>query len=156
MARQEHERENLLRDATAFTERIEFAPRDPVPAGRKGVFIGFRSDGRASFYFGDDPVYHFTPAGQLRRAFVASRLIKIEGEELVAMRRVREAGQVQLVSRPLRGRPLQEFRETLREHLHQLAEDLQNDCLESVGQVPADADIASRAVGWLQRWASGR
>ena len=53
MARQEQEREDLLREAVALVERIEVQT-----AREQGtVVIGFRRDGAASVYF-DDPDGH--------------------------------------------------------------------------------------------------
>ena len=67
MARDESDREDLLREATALVERIELAPADA--ADDEHIVAGFRRDGALSIYFGADPVYHFNSAGELRRAY---------------------------------------------------------------------------------------
>lgn len=72
MARQEHDREDLLAEAVALVERIELRVGD----WPQSVTAGFRRDGSASFYLTADEVYQFNTARQLRRAFLAGRLIK--------------------------------------------------------------------------------
>ena len=47
MARQESNREDLLREATALVERVELH----VPAFEEPIVVGFRRDGCASFLF---------------------------------------------------------------------------------------------------------
>src|SRR5688572_18570527 len=65
MARQEQDREDILREATALVERVELLiPEFPEP-----IVAGFRRDGSASFFFGADPVLQFNAQGKLRRAF---------------------------------------------------------------------------------------
>ena len=87
MASQSQDRENLLRDATAFATRVQLL----VSWGDRSevVFAGFRAGGAASFYFDQDPVYHFNTAGQLRRAYVDDFLVKAEAGQLVRLRRQR-------------------------------------------------------------------
>src|SRR3954447_20411722 len=97
MSRHESDREDLLREATALVERIELT----VGGFDLPVVCGFRRDGAASFYFGADPVYQFNAVGQLRRAFVAGRLIKAERGRLVALSRERTENEVALVRHEL-------------------------------------------------------
>ena len=83
MAREEADREDLLGDATAFVERIEWRLPSGDPTAQSDppgqiVFAGFRADDAVSFYFDADPVYHFNAAGQLRRAFCQGLLLKAE------------------------------------------------------------------------------
>ena len=63
MAKQEQDREDLLREGKQMSLRAE-ASIDGVV-----VVIGFRSQGQASFYFGADPVFQFNAALELRRVF---------------------------------------------------------------------------------------
>jgi len=63
MAKEEQDREDLLRDGRQMSLRAE-ALIDGVV-----VVIGFRSQGQASFYFGADPVFQFNAALELRRVF---------------------------------------------------------------------------------------
>lgn len=93
MAREESSREDLLAEAVALVPRAEFV----VPDEAEPVTVGFRRDGAASVFFGEDPAFHFNAAGELRRAYVGGRLIKAERGRLVALTRLRTATEVQLV-----------------------------------------------------------
>ena len=64
MAREEQDREDLLREASALVERAEVALAD----GATRVVLGFRRDGCASFYFGSERAYQFNTDDALRRA----------------------------------------------------------------------------------------
>src|SRR6186713_1143176 len=97
MAREEHDREDLLREATAMVERASLR----VGFFAEPVFVGFRRDGSVSFYFGGDPVYQFNAAGELRRAFCDGALYKAVRGELVEMHRERTDAETRLVSRSL-------------------------------------------------------
>src|SRR5690606_4241518 len=97
MARQEQDREDLLKEATALVERVELAI-DGMP---EHVVVGFRADGCASFYFGPEPVWHFNTSQELRRAYVGGLLYKAEQGRLVSLQRNRTSGQVQLLRHEL-------------------------------------------------------
>lgn len=145
MARHEQEREDLLRDAVAFVERVVFASEEYAE-----VFVGFRSSGAASFYFDQDPVYHFNSAGELRRGYLNGELIKARGGKLVAMRRERPGGEVQLVSRQLDTQATAQLLAQAREQLQALLDALEQETPRVVGQVPTDADVPGRVLAWLQ------
>ncbi len=72
MARHEEEREDLMRDAKALVDRIELV----VPGFEEPVVVGFRTNGAASFYFGQDAVYHFNSQLELRRALSTTRFTR--------------------------------------------------------------------------------
>ena len=72
MARNQSDREDLLREATALVERAELR----ISGWSEPVVVGFRRGGGASLFFGGKEVYQFNAGGELRRAFVAGRLIK--------------------------------------------------------------------------------
>lgn len=146
MARQESEREDLLREATALVERVELA----VAGYDEPIVCGFRRDGSASFYFGGEPVYQFNTACQLRRAFVAGRLLKAEGGRLVALSRERSATQVTLVRDPLSDDELASLLATMQGHLSRLRMALDGGAFESHGEVPGGGDVAGRLLCWLK------
>ena len=147
MARQEIEREDLLRDATALVQRIELAPL--AAASGEHVVMGFRSDGGLSVYFGADPVYHFNSRGQLRRAFCEGLLFKAEQGRLVSLRRVRRENEVQLVRHDLADETQTQFLADMQARLHELAWRCAERKLVAVGQVPAAADVLGRTIDWL-------
>src|SRR5262245_42412456 len=84
MAREIHEREDLLRDARALVPRAML--RVELDGRMVDVFAGFRGES-LSLFFGGDPVYHFNARGELRRAFVAGQLIKAERRRLIFIER---------------------------------------------------------------------
>lgn len=97
MARQEHDREDLLAEATALVQRCELRVRGCDEL----VFVGFRGDGCGSVYFGPDEAYHFNTAGELRRAHRDGLLFKADRGRLVSLRRERTEGQVALLRHDL-------------------------------------------------------
>lgn len=145
MARQEIPREDLLRDARALVVRGELR----VQGFAEHVVIGFRANGAASVYFGEDPALHFTSDNRLRRAFIDNDLYKAVDAQLVRMRRVRTEGEVQLQSRPLTDTEQQELLDQLRTQLTRLEQSLASRAYTLVGQVPSDGDLPARAQGWL-------
>ena len=75
MARDEADREDLVKEAVAYVVRGEFT----LPNWEQPVFIGFRANGNFSFYFGSEPVYQFDARGRLRRAFLNGKLYRQRG-----------------------------------------------------------------------------
>ena len=65
MAKDAHDREDLLRDATGYVHRVEFT----IPDRDELVFCGFRQCGAFSLYWTQADVLQFNSAGELRRAF---------------------------------------------------------------------------------------
>jgi len=147
MARQELDREDLLRDATALVERIELAPTEAELGDH--ILIGFRSDGAMSIYFGADAAYHFNPKGQLRRAFCDGLLVKAENRRLVSMQRIRQGSEVQLLRHRMLDEEQAEFLAAMLRRLRDLVQMHGKHALVTVGQVPADADVLSQAMRWL-------
>jgi len=151
MAREEHDREDLLRDATAFVERIEFEPNQSAVDGKDHIFVGFHRDGAASFYFGADPVYHFNSRRQLRRAFRDSLLFKAEHGQLVSLQRVRQDGEVQLQRNELSDKQTEPVLADAQHRLRELKLACEQGTLTIVGQVPRNADVLARVALWLDQ-----
>ena len=152
MARQESDREDMLREATALVERVELRVDSLIdaPHDRKNhVVVGFRANGAASFFFGDDPVFQFNSAGELRRAYCGGVLLKAARGRLASLQRVRRENEVQLLSRQLTDLEQTAFAAEMQTRLRGLAESLQNGGLELIGQVPAETDVLSRVRSWL-------
>jgi len=145
MAREESSRENLLGEATALVERIELRRQ----GSDEHVVAGFRRDGALSVFFGEDPVYQFNAAGELRRAYCDGLLFKAVRGRLVSLNRVRQQDQVQLVRHDLSEAEQSAFLARMAERMRQLAELLATNSFEVVGQVPADADVLSRVREWF-------
>lgn len=144
MAREEHDREDLLAEATALVERVSLQ----VVGGGNPIVIGFRRDQGASFYFTAERVYHFTSAGELRRAYVDDRLVKAERGQLVALRRQRTAAAVTLVRHELSAAEAEELLAEMRRHFATLDDALSRGQFTIVGQVPQNADVMGRIRAW--------
>ena len=145
MAREEHEREDMLAEATAFVERAEVTLVD----GGGAVFFGFRHDGAASVYFGGEPVYHFNSRGELRRAFVDGAIIKAEGGRLVRLRRERPCGSVRLMRYELTDQELHQFLSQLHEKFNILRTALMSARFTLVGRFPKDSPVVARFTTWI-------
>lgn len=145
MAREEADREDLMREATALVERVEVR----VPHEAETVVVGFRRIGGASFFFGADPVYQFNAAGELRRAYVAGKLFKAEHGRLVELARVRTPDETQLVRRDLSVTESGLLITAMSERLASLREALAAS-FEIVAQVPTEVDVTVRVRSELE------
>ena len=148
MARELHEREDLLRDAVALVPRVMLRVR--LRGRSVDVFAGYRGES-LSLYFDDDPVYHFNDVGELRRAFVNGRLIKAESGQLVSL--VRRRAESETVLERQAGGEESDSRLVveLSAILHELAAEISTNRLEIVGQIPDDGDGVNRLSTWLIR-----
>ncbi|HEY2840201.1 MAG TPA: hypothetical protein VGJ26_13685 [Pirellulales bacterium] len=142
MARQEHEKEDLLAEATALVERIEIALA--VSDAEQRIVIGFRRDGAASLYFGEEPAWHFNTAGELRRAYAHGRLYKAERGGLIALDRRRTEKETQLVRHELNTEENAALTGELRQCASELAAIIDAGRYQIIGQVPSDADMLTR------------
>lgn len=144
MARDEQEREDLLREAVALVERCELAL-----ASGGNVVLGFRADGAASFYFDGDPAWHFNARRQLRRAFVDGFLYKAERGRLVRLERSRTATAVELLRHACSQQEMAKLLARAGADLVGLQQALMTGEYQLVGQVPPGADVGARAAQWL-------
>lgn len=147
MAREESDREDLLREATALEERIELTPTDRGDGAH--VFAGFRANGAVSFFFGGDPVYQFNSASELRRAYCDGALLKAVCGRLVSLRRTRSANETQLLSRDLTRDEQDFFVARMSDRLKAFARGLDAGDYQVVGQVPMETDVLGRVRAWL-------
>jgi hypothetical protein len=145
MAREQHDREDLLREATALVERAEFQG----PGLSAAVVIGFRRDGSGSLYVGQDLMLQFNPQLQLRRAYYQDQLIKAEHGRLVALHRRRTEQAVILQRQEVGDEQQDEFLQMAAQWIADLHERLRNGRLHVVGRVPADAVVEQRVAEWL-------
>lgn len=147
MAREIHEREDLLRDATALVPRIQLRM---MGAGKPcEVFAGFRKNGALSLYFDDDPVYHFNSTGELRRAFVDNHLLKAEEGKLIAMQPRRGETSTDLVSREMTPEQQQQFCNSALKRIAWLHAEIEAEHYELVGQMPETGEALPQLANWL-------
>jgi len=145
MARHESTREDLLRDARALVERVELA----IPGLTEPVVAGFRPLGPLSVYFGEDPAYHFTARGELRRAYVDRTLYKADRGRLVALARDRTDNAVFLFRHELDEAETAAFLGEATRRLEGLREALAAGKYQILRQVPAEARVVERLQTWL-------
>lgn len=151
MARHESDREDLIREAVALKTRIEWeVPGEPEP-----VVTGVRSDLSLSVFFGQDPVYHFNPKGQLRRAYVDGFLFRTQGDTLAQLHRERSESETTLLRSDLTEAELTEFLAAMRTRLAALRTALQYETATELRSVvdeslvvefPATIQIAESAI----------
>jgi hypothetical protein len=149
MAREEHDREDLMREATALVRRVELR----IPAEPETIIVGFRRDGAASFFFGADPVYQFNTHGELRRAYIDGKLLKAERGRLVELSRVRTARETNLVRLDLDAQATASLLTSLQTRLAELRRALDGGTATVIQSVPVDADVAADVCRELQRLA---
>lgn len=147
MAREEQTREDLLAEAKNLVERVslQFSP----PLGIEETVAGFRRDGSLAIFLGQQRVYQFTSAGDLRRAYVDGLLYKAQAGKLVSMRRERTLEAVNLVSVPLNELAKCEFFSEMQAWLDQLKRATERGQYSVLGQVPPDAAVIERVLAWL-------
>ena len=144
-AREEHPREDLLAEAKALVRRVEFAlPGEPNP-----IVVGFRVSGAASFYFGEQPAYHFNADRELRRAFVDDALIKAERGRLVALRRIRTEHETILAAAPFDDSAQRAFLNEFAERLARIKRSLAAGEFTPLRQVPENEDVLALVRDWL-------
>ncbi|MFO0999612.1 MAG: hypothetical protein U0936_04690 [Planctomycetaceae bacterium] len=138
MARNEADREDLIREAVALTERVELF----VPGFQELITIGFRSNGAMSIFVGQDPVYQFDPSGRLRRAFVGGFLFRSQHSGLARLQRVRAESEVQLLRYDLSLPECSAFRQAMTATLRCILLQLQDKAVRVERCVPETADLA--------------
>ena len=143
MALNAHDREDLLRDATGYVRRIEFA----VSAFDSEVFCGFRTCGAASFYFGQDNVLQFNANCQLRRAFWKDRMLASYRQWPHWLEKSK--GRVHLHRTALTRTEQGEFVRTAVGWLTALRQALQAQAAIVRGQVPESPDLSVAVTQWL-------
>lgn len=120
MARNESDREDLIREAVGLPNRAEWS----VPSQNEPVVTGIKRNGSLCLYLGADPVYQFDPEGQLRRAFVDGFLYRTQGSTLARIHRERTETESNLVRYDLDVAELDAFLNTMRSTLQTLRDEL--------------------------------
>jgi hypothetical protein len=138
MAREESDREDLMREATALVERIELA------IGNDVITAGFRANGAPSLFFAADPVFQFNSLGQLRRAYSAGKLYKASGGKLISMLRERSSNQTTLLSHDVSDEELAVLTADLQKRLRSLRDALSENRFTIAAQVPEGSPVLER------------
>lgn len=146
MARQESDREDVMREATALVDRAELI----VPGVAEPVVIGFRREGAASVFFGQDPVFHFNSAGQLRRVFSEGDLLKADRGKLIRLRRQRTEDETNLLVSELGADEERSLLKQLTANLEELHKAIVAGRAHVSAQKPESADVLKRIEAWLE------
>ena len=145
MAHTPKESEDLLRDATALVARISLETDDwPDP-----VVIGFRPNGAASLFFGEDPVYQFNRNDELRRSYWHGQRIKAKHGRLISLVRKPHGAQLRFIDCDLGERQTACCVADLIERLGQLRAALASRSIRVIDEVPAQTELLARIRGWL-------
>lgn len=147
MARQESEREDIFREATALEIRAECR----LPGGDSDMTIGFRRNGAASFYFNADWVWHFDPAGLIRRGYDHGTLIKAEQGRLVLLDRQRFPDRVDLVRREATYDEAANRLAQLAQAMSDLATGLRRRQLQVARATPSELIFLTELANWFDR-----
>ena len=137
MARHEADREDLMREAVALTQRIELR----VSGFDDLITIGFRANRAMSVFMGQDPVYQFDSEGRLRRAYAGGFLYRSQHQTLARLQRFRTNQETQLLRYDLNEQELVDFREAMRSTLQSVLDKLQQHTVEVVRSVPEDLTL---------------
>ncbi len=148
MPREIHDREDLLRDARALVPRLSL--QFLVGPSPVNLVAGFRGDA-LSLYFGEDPVFHFNGAGELRRAFVAGQLIKATRGRMVGLQRNPAASAIELAAHDLGESLQQQLLDDLARRLAQVCAALASGTFTLIGQEPPKGDALARLRDWLTK-----
>lgn len=154
MARVEHDRDDLLREATALRERAALV----VPGFTEPVICGFRDSTAEqsakpfswSVYFGANPVYHFDSAGRLRRAFADGFLYRSQGITLARLNRIRTNRETVLSRHDLSAAECEVFLTRMQDSLRKMANALSENTVTVQAQVPADHDLRPKLLVMLR------
>lgn len=145
MARQESEREDLMREAVALVERVELQC-DGFP---ESIIAGFRSAGELSLFYGQDPVYQFDAEFRLRRAYVAGHLYRSHGTTLARLTRERTPEETRLLRYDLQAEELVQFQDQMRDTLRRLLTTLPSATTSVLRSVPEGNAVAERTQAVL-------
>ena len=147
MTRQESDREDLMREATALTRRAELQlPAEPEP-----IVVGFRRTSAFSIYWGADPVYQFDPEFRLRRAYVDGFLYRTAGETLAKLDRVRTATATELHRTDLGKTELQEFLANVRSYCEKFVAAVQSGEAKVNAAIPSTEEVLPAASDFIQQ-----
>ena len=147
MAREESDREDILAEAVALIDRVQFRcdwfPDDCI-------VIGFRRNSAVSLFLGQDEVYHFNDTNQLRRGYWHGTLLKAESGRIVQMVRQRNERETMLRSRQLDAEQQQQVIDRLQQRLRQLGDSLR------VGEMQVEGEVSGTGADVCQRWLDWR
>ena len=112
------------------------------------LLAGFRGDS-LSLYFGEDPVFHFNAAGELRRAFIDGRLVKADRGRLVFMER-EQTDQATILQHTASAGDEEAVTRELAARLRRCEAAMTALQFTLLGESPVGGDGVSRLLQWLR------
>ena len=120
-----------------------------IAGAAEPVVIGFRANGAASIFFGQDAAYHFDAAGRFRRAYEGGLLFKADRGRLASLARRRTERETQLLRHDLSDAEQEQFLAELQERIARLRQAISGGETRWLRQVPQEADVPGRIANWL-------
>jgi len=145
MAKEQTDREDIMREATALTRRVSLE----ISGFPEIVIVGFRRNLAMSVFIDQDPVYQFNSAGEFRRGYIDGKLIKAEHGKLSSLDRKRQDHQVVLMRHDFDDTEHEEFINQLHCHLDQLQQSLSDGSFRLKECVPAGDDVVTEIISAL-------
>ena len=152
MSKQQQNKEDILREATALVNRIEIKFSEKA-VSEESVFVGFRRDGAVSFFFGAEPVYQFNTRHEFRRGYCKGAMLKAAKGKISQLTRVREGDQLVLLSRDYSGKQTAEFLEEMKHALLLLYKGIKGgqwNILGAVVEAGTAEELLNRVADWLE------
>ena len=146
MAKDAEDREDLLRDATAYVTRIEFN----VPGVDDEIFCGFRENHAFSLYWGQDTVLQFNANAELRRAYWRNRMIASFKHQLHWLDRDANAARVRLQRVPLTEKEVSKLFDAYASCRKTIVETITREEHSIVGEFPKEGNVSDRVAQWLR------
>ena len=135
--------EDLIREATALTERIEVC----IGQGENWLW-GRRRNGSVSVFCGP-LVFQFNSANEIRRAFADGRRIKSENGQLIRLERTSGGGAIHFIESVLDQSQQETLLAKARQSLDNLAAALDKTGNPVRGEGADLSELASAAKQWL-------
>ena len=136
MARHEADREDLMTEATAYVERVEF-----TVAGLKSIVVaGLRKDRTLTIYFDQDSMYQFNHEGRIRRALVDGVLFRSGNNTLSKLNRRRTEHETVLERNDLPPAELARFLAEMDHRIQRVVSSIDDGTANVTRVVPADTE----------------
>lgn len=149
MTRQVSDREDLFEEAANLRRRLEIVADDAA------YVVGYQRDGGLRCYRGQETMFGFSPAGELRRAFFDSTLYRSRNRQLELLTPQRDGNRLQFASEPLTSEETSQILSQASALLAQLADLLKDGHFEMRAHPPQEIqtlpqDILLTLQHWLQ------
>lgn len=146
MAKEQHDREDLLNDATGYVRRIEFS----IPGHREPIFCGFRECGSASVYWTQGDVLQFNTNLELRRGFWRERMVASYKHHPYWL--AKSDGRVRLQRTPFDNDELESFVADSCRWLTDIHQSIANNTTKVIGTFPEGKNLLIDVEKWLAQF----